>query len=201
MASLAGDESMERALAAAIEINLPSSYSGDDRLVWLVPLPSSLFEEDDEPAPPHHDLRELDELSPPTADLEEQALEQQTPGGLALLVLVHSREFGFEDIVRLLEEDGEAYRNGGFGAVPASAAAVAGLEKRKFHAGGDGDDAGGVTGCAVCLEEFDDGEEVSVVPCARGHEFHPDCIAKWLGQSNMCPLCRHALPTMNVDGY
>ncbi|TVU26946.1 hypothetical protein EJB05_29522, partial [Eragrostis curvula] len=82
-----------------------------------------------------------------------------------------------------------SYRNGGFGAVPASAAAVAGLEKRTFHAGED-DDLGG---CAICLdEEFEEGQELSVMPCS--HAFHTQCINAWLGQSNMCPLCRHALP-------
>ncbi|TVU26923.1 hypothetical protein EJB05_29496, partial [Eragrostis curvula] len=82
-----------------------------------------------------------------------------------------------------------SYRNGGFGAVPASAAAVAALEKRTFHAGGGG-------GCAICLdEEFEGGQELSVMPCSWAHAFHTQCITAWLGQSNMCPLCRHALPT------
>ncbi|KAL6905610.1 hypothetical protein ACP4OV_003211 [Aristida adscensionis] len=84
---------------------------------------------------------------------------------------------------------------------PATAPAVAGLEKRAFRAatGGDvGDGAAAATGCAVCLEDFEEGEEVSAMPCARGHEFHPACIAKWLGRSNTCPLCRHALPTSEL---
>ncbi|KAF8641833.1 hypothetical protein HU200_067533 [Digitaria exilis] len=82
------------------------------------------------------------------------------------------------------------YGNGGFGAVPAPAAAVDGLEKRTFHAGEVG---GGVTECSICFEDFVDGGEVSVMPCPslRVHQFHPDCIAMWLGISNMCPLCRH----------
>ncbi|OEL17327.1 hypothetical protein BAE44_0021654, partial [Dichanthelium oligosanthes] len=88
---------------------------------------------------------------------------------------------------------------GGFGAVPASAAAVAGLEKQTFHAAGGCGGGGGVTECAICLAECEDGEEVSVMPCSHGHEFHPDCIAKWLGCRNMCPLCRHELPA-GVDG-
>ncbi|KAJ1264727.1 hypothetical protein BS78_08G023100 [Paspalum vaginatum] len=89
---------------------------------------------------------------------------------------------------------GGGYANGGFGAVPASAAAVADLRKQEFRGGSRDRDAAAV-GCRICLEEFEDGEEVSVVPCSRGHEFHTQCIAKWLGVSNMCPLCRHRLPT------
>ncbi|GJN06999.1 hypothetical protein PR202_ga24784 [Eleusine coracana subsp. coracana] len=85
-----------------------------------------------------------------------------------------------------------SYRNGGFGAVPASADAVDALEKRVFHAGGGGDDHGG---CAICLEEeFEEGQELSVMPCSKAHAFHTVCITLWLGQSNMCPLCRHPLP-------
>nr|CAB3490909.1 unnamed protein product [Digitaria exilis] len=68
-------------------------------------------------------------------------------------------------------------------AAAASDAAVAGLEKQTFHTGGG---SGGV----------------SVMPCFHDHGFHSDCITKWLGRSNMCPLCRHQLPTdvTDVDG-
>jgi hypothetical protein len=88
----------------------------------------------------------------------------------------------------------QPYGNGGFvGVVPASAAAVRSLEKQTFRAAGGSDD--GVAECSICLKEFVDGGQVSVMPCpSRGHKFHPDCIAKWLGISNMCPLCRHELP-------
>lgn len=89
-------------------------------------------------------------------------------------------------------DESPSYANGGFGAVPASAAAVDGLEKRVFHACSD-DDHGG--GCAICLEEeFEEGQQLSVMPCANGHAFHTACITAWLEQSNMCPLCRHPLP-------
>ncbi|KAL6642255.1 hypothetical protein ACP70R_020436 [Stipagrostis hirtigluma subsp. patula] len=90
-----------------------------------------------------------------------------------------------------LDGSSAPYLNGGLGAVAASAAAVAGLEKQTVRCGG----GGGGEGCAICLVDFEDGEEVSVMPCASGHEFHPDCIVEWLARSNMCPLCRHALPT------
>ncbi|KAL6870677.1 hypothetical protein ACP4OV_014525 [Aristida adscensionis] len=97
-------------------------------------------------------------------------------------------DLSFDDAAGILREMSEArraaaadepspspYRDGGFGAVPASAAAVAGLERKAFFHGG----AGGAAECAVCPEGLEDGEEVSVVPCAgaRGHEFHAACIA------------------------
>jgi hypothetical protein len=77
------------------------------------------------------------------------------------------------------------YRNGGFGTVPASDAMV-GLQKRTFHAGRGSD----VGGCAICLEdEFEEGQEVSVMSSSTAHAFHARCINVWLGQSNTCPLC------------
>ncbi len=43
--------------------------------------------------------------------------------------------------------------------------------------------------CPVCLCEFEDGEEVRLLPHC-GHIFHDDCIMPWLtGKKNTCPLC------------
>ncbi|PNT65451.1 LOW QUALITY PROTEIN: hypothetical protein BRADI_4g42671v3 [Brachypodium distachyon] len=81
-----------------------------------------------------------------------------------------------------------AYANGGFGAVPASGESVSTLETRKH------DGSGGDGGCVICLEEYEVGEELSVVPCEHRHEFHRSCLEQWLALSRLCPLCRHALP-------
>jgi Ring finger domain len=42
--------------------------------------------------------------------------------------------------------------------------------------------------CAVCREEFRDGDELLVMPCEC--KFHNTCIRPWLAQSASCPLCR-----------
>ncbi|OEL31806.1 hypothetical protein BAE44_0007189, partial [Dichanthelium oligosanthes] len=141
----------------------------------------------------------LDDFGPPVSDLDdEQMLDPPASFALMLLEILAPAPPGFSiGIIAPPLGEEEGYSNGGFGAVPASAAAVADLEKHKFHAGGRGGGATevcGAAGCSICLEEFEDGEEVSVMPCSRGHEFHPNCITKWLGISNMCPLCRHELP-------
>lgn len=48
--------------------------------------------------------------------------------------------------------------------------------------------------CAVCLLPFEPKDGVAVLRC--GHQFHTDCISKWLSAwSRWCPLCgSEALP-------
>lgn len=46
--------------------------------------------------------------------------------------------------------------------------------------------------CAVCLSEFDDEEELRLLPKCS-HAFHPDCIGEWLACHVTCPVCRCSL--------
>ena len=44
-------------------------------------------------------------------------------------------------------------------------------------------------GCSICTEDFNQGEDVRVLPC--DHRFHPECVDPWLlNVSGTCPLCR-----------
>ncbi|KAG0562767.1 hypothetical protein KC19_9G169900 [Ceratodon purpureus] len=43
--------------------------------------------------------------------------------------------------------------------------------------------------CAVCLEEFEEGEKGRTLPRC-GHGFHLECIDMWLHSHSTCPLCR-----------
>jgi E3 ubiquitin-protein ligase ATL6/9/15/31/42/55 len=43
--------------------------------------------------------------------------------------------------------------------------------------------------CAVCLSEFEDHEELRLLPTCS-HAFHPDCIGEWLAGHVTCPVCR-----------
>ncbi|KAG8901226.1 hypothetical protein FRB99_005467 [Tulasnella sp. 403] len=49
----------------------------------------------------------------------------------------------------------------------------------------------GIEICPICLTEFEEGDDLRVLPCEGQHKFHPDCIDPWLLQvSGLCPLCR-----------
>ncbi|XP_023688897.1 E3 ubiquitin-protein ligase RNF43 [Paramormyrops kingsleyae] len=43
--------------------------------------------------------------------------------------------------------------------------------------------------CAICLEEFLDGQNLRIISCS--HEFHKECVDPWLLQHRTCPLCMH----------
>ncbi|KAG6734782.1 hypothetical protein I3842_01G286700 [Carya illinoinensis] len=43
--------------------------------------------------------------------------------------------------------------------------------------------------CAVCLSEFEDGEELRTFPGCM-HSFHVPCIDMWLYSHSTCPICR-----------
>ena len=42
--------------------------------------------------------------------------------------------------------------------------------------------------CAICLSDFETGDELSVLPC--DHRFCTECIGRWLRSSPTCPQCR-----------
>lgn len=46
--------------------------------------------------------------------------------------------------------------------------------------------------CAVCLSDFQQGDDVAQLPCGTGaapHVFHKGCIVPWLRVNKKCPLC------------
>lgn len=45
--------------------------------------------------------------------------------------------------------------------------------------------------CAICLNDYADGEQLRVLPC--DHFFHPPCVDEWLRTHNACPMCKAAV--------
>ncbi|KAJ1304717.1 hypothetical protein OPQ81_005855 [Rhizoctonia solani] len=49
----------------------------------------------------------------------------------------------------------------------------------------------GVETCPICILDFEEGDDVRVLPCEGRHKFHKDCVDQWLLElSSSCPLCR-----------
>ncbi|XP_071946308.1 uncharacterized protein [Antedon mediterranea] len=53
--------------------------------------------------------------------------------------------------------------------------------------------------CAICLEDFKDGEDIRVVPC--GHEFHRRCVDPWLLSNKTCPLCMYNIMEFSTEAH
>jgi len=69
----------------------------------------------------------------------------------------------------------------------ASAATIRNLPSRRYTAP-TGAPAGEQPSCAICMENYAEGDQLRVLPCR--HEFHTACADKWLEIRDTCPLCR-----------
>jgi hypothetical protein len=45
--------------------------------------------------------------------------------------------------------------------------------------------------CSICLEKYDKKDNICNLKCK--HNFHKDCLTKWLTIDNSCPICRKSL--------
>ncbi|KAH6914059.1 RING-7 protein [Coprinopsis sp. MPI-PUGE-AT-0042] len=45
--------------------------------------------------------------------------------------------------------------------------------------------------CPICIVDFEEGDDVRVLPCEGKHAFHQSCVDPWLLElSTSCPICR-----------
>ncbi|RPD54743.1 hypothetical protein L227DRAFT_511251 [Lentinus tigrinus ALCF2SS1-6] len=79
-----------------------------------------------------------------------------------------------------------------------AAAAASGSDKEVVP------DAIGRETCPICIVDFEEGDDLRVLPCEGHHRFHRECVDQWLLElSSSCPICRqdfHALQTMMSAG-
>jgi len=49
----------------------------------------------------------------------------------------------------------------------------------------------GTETCPICIVDFEEGDDLRVLPCDGKHRFHKDCVDPWLLElSSSCPICR-----------
>ena len=51
--------------------------------------------------------------------------------------------------------------------------------------------------CAICLVTIEEGDDAIVTPCH--HSFHRECIARWMEERPICPICRSSLPPLEEE--
>ena len=44
--------------------------------------------------------------------------------------------------------------------------------------------------CIICMENFQQGQKVTALPCDERHYFHSECILSWSERHRNCPLCK-----------
>ncbi|KMT13083.1 hypothetical protein BVRB_4g086250 [Beta vulgaris subsp. vulgaris] len=50
--------------------------------------------------------------------------------------------------------------------------------------------------CIICQDEYENNDKLGTLAC--GHEYHVDCLKKWLLLKNVCPICKSA--ALAVEG-
>lgn len=53
--------------------------------------------------------------------------------------------------------------------------------------------------CTICLEEFQNDEEIKLAQC--NHGYHKDCLANWLTVKSNCPMCQTRLRNDDFDEH
>jgi Ring finger domain len=49
----------------------------------------------------------------------------------------------------------------------------------------------GYATCPICIVDFEEGDDLRVLPCEGKHRFHQTCVDPWLLElSSSCPICR-----------
>ncbi|GMH36307.1 hypothetical protein BSKO_04175 [Bryopsis sp. KO-2023] len=55
----------------------------------------------------------------------------------------------------------------------------------------------GSASCPICLEEYQKGEKLTVLPVC-GHKFHSKCVGRWLRTRGDCPICRRCVESEQI---
>lgn len=53
--------------------------------------------------------------------------------------------------------------------------------------------------CIICYQEFDNSDEIAMLPCVPNHIIHSNCLQAWLKQKLQCPFCRADFPSAKTE--
>lgn len=114
---------------------------------------------------------------------------------LNLRLMLEDRDFDEDDYDALLALDAVAVQMDALaGRTQPAAARPSDLRMLPVHSfvaaadGGGGGDGGAKETCPICLDAFAAGDAVKTTPCL--HQFHSECIDRWLLQKAECPVCK-----------
>lgn len=52
----------------------------------------------------------------------------------------------------------------------------------------------GTETCPICIVDFEEGDDLRILPCEGKHRFHVHCVDPWLLElSSSCPICREGM--------
>nr|UMO79539.1 Ring finger protein [Pandoravirus aubagnensis] len=129
-----------------------------------------------------------DDSSDGESDTDNGGNDDSDSGGVATLSRTSRRSARtFDDAVTASINDASA---SGTTLAP-SRDAINALPTRTHCSARDGDGA-----CAVCLDDFVEGDRLRVLPCA--HAYHVACIDRWLASHIACPCCRAPVTTRDA---
>lgn len=60
---------------------------------------------------------------------------------------------------------------------------------------GDGED------CYICQDPMEEDQDVRCIPCKPRHQFHLNCIARWLDHEATCPLDRERFSIVRMPDF
>mmetsp|Transcript_23148 Transcript_23148/g.34832 ORF Transcript_23148/g.34832 Transcript_23148/m.34832 type:complete len:133 (+) Transcript_23148:571-969(+) len=118
--------------------------------------------------------------------LAARVLASTAEGRRRLALMLHDGDFTGNDyeILQQLDEDVESPA-----VLGASVEEISRLPTHSFSSPSKQPESGGkIQSCSICLQPFEDGEEVRTIPCL--HQFHADCVDRWLTSSATCPVCK-----------